>query len=89
MQDKIRRQVANSAAADAASEQSLIREEMNTLVASVEYDVAYADLQNAFAAIYSSIGVDPWGDVLDLTQDVQALAESLRIIWRERGDSAS
>lgn len=89
VQRQILDQVRASAGADGDSEQSLIREEMNALVASAEYDVAYADLQNSFAAIYASIGVDPWGDSLDLSAGVEELAAHLRRIWNERGDAAS
>ncbi len=88
VQSQIRDQIRASARANAASEQSLIREEMNTLVASAQYDIAYSDLQNAFAAIYSSIGVDPFGDYLDTSASVKALADALRNTWRERGDLA-
>lgn len=86
IQAQILQQVRSSASVEVAPEQSLIREEMNTLVASAEYDVAYADLQNAFAAIYASIGVDPWGGDLDLGANVTDLSARLRSVWRERGD---
>ena len=59
---------------------------MNALVASAEYDIAFSDLQNAFAAIYASIGVNPWGDYLDTTADVSALTGTLKNVWLERGD---
>ena len=88
VQRQIRNQVRASARANASSEQSVIREEMNTLVASAQYDIAYSDLQNAFAAIYSSIGVDPFGDILDTSASVDELANALRSTWRERGDKA-
>jgi len=86
IQAKLLKQVRGSASSGAASEQSLIREEMNALVASAEYDIAYADLQNAFATIYASIGVNPWGDYLDTTADVASLSQSLKQVWNERGD---
>jgi len=88
VQSQIRNKVRASARADATSEQTLIREELNTLVASAQYDIAYADLQNAFATIYSSIGVDPFGDFLDTSAGVDELAEALRNTWRARGDAA-
>lgn len=88
VQSQIRDQVRASARANATSEQTLIREEMNTLIASAEYDIAYSDLQNAFASIYSSIGVDPFGDYLDVTASVGELAKTLRDTWRARGDLA-
>ncbi|MGB7287153.1 MAG: TolC family protein [Salaquimonas sp.] len=86
IQSKILKQVRGSASSGAASEQSLIREEMNALVASAEYDIAYSDLQNAFATIYASIGVNPWGDYLDTNTDVGTLTSSLKQVWQERGD---
>jgi outer membrane protein TolC len=89
VQAQILKQVRASAGVDADSEQALIREEMNALVASAEFDVAFADLQNAFAAIYTSIGVDPWGDALDLSGSVQEIAAGLRQVWLERGDIGS
>jgi outer membrane protein TolC len=86
VQKKILDQVKSSASENAASEQSLIREEMNTLLSSVKYDVAYADLQNAFAAVYSSIGIDPYGENVNGTESVKDLSAALRGTWIERGD---
>lgn len=88
VQSQIRDQIRASASANAASGQTLIREEMNTLVASAQYDIAYSDLQNAFAAIYSSIGVDPFGDYLDTSASVTDLTKALRQTWNARGDVA-
>ncbi len=86
VQHKLLKQLRASETSGAESEQALIREEMNALVASAEYDLAYSDLQNAFGAIYATIGVDPWGDHLDTASDVETLAASLQQVWRERGD---
>jgi outer membrane protein TolC len=86
VQLKILKQVRSSADVNAASEQSLIREEMNTLLSSVKYDVAYADLQNAFAGVYSSIGIDPYGENVSGTESVKDLSAALRGTWVERGD---
>ncbi len=86
VQRRIRDQIRAGASADTTSEQTLIREEMNTLVASAEYDVAYSDLQNAFAAIYASIGADPYGDSIDESLPVSELAAQLQKLWQERGD---
>lgn len=68
------------------SEQTLIREEMNTLVAEVKRDIAHASVQNAFANVYASMGLDPYAADLPLDSDVQSLASALRKIWLERGD---
>jgi len=72
------------AAASRISEQTLIREELNTLVAEAKRDIAYASLQNAFANVYASMGLDPFG--VDLAADVKTLAAALRSLWLERGD---
>ena len=87
VQHEILHQVRASAGAHASSEQVLIREEMNTLIASAQYDIAYSDLQNAFARIYSSIGVDPFNQQLDVNASVSEITTVLRQTWRERGDS--
>jgi outer membrane protein TolC len=86
VQRNILKQVKASAAAEASSEQVLLREEMNTLVAAVEFDIAYADLQNAFATVYTSVGLDPYDANLSTDMSVSELATSLRATWRERGD---
>lgn len=79
-------QMRAEAAADRISEQTLIREEMNLLVADVRYDIAYADLQNAFANVYSSIGIDSLTPDIGSDTGVEELARSLETLWHERGD---
>ncbi|HMQ57401.1 MAG TPA: TolC family protein [Rhizobiaceae bacterium] len=86
VQRDLRDQLRAGGDAGAVSEQTLIREEMNTLVAAVEFDIAYADLQNAFAAIYSTLGIDPWDEQLSTAMSIDELAATLRRLWRERGD---
>lgn len=86
VQRSILQQVKASADAEASSEQVLLREEMNTLVAAVEFDVAYADLQNAFATVYTSVGIDPYDANISTDMSVTDLAASLRATWRDRGD---
>ncbi len=86
VQRKILKQVQASASAEAASEQVLLREEMNTLVAAVEFDIAYADLHNAFAGVYASVGLDPYDPEISTDMSVEELASKLRKLWRERGD---
>ena len=88
VQKRILQQVKASAAEDATSEQALIREEMNTLLAAVKYDIAHADLQNAFANVYATVGLDPYANGVDGTESVKTLAASLRGTWIERGDKS-
>lgn len=89
IQKRILDQIRAGAEADTVSRQTLIREEMNTLVAEVRYDIAYADLQNAYAAIFTTIGLDPFG--LDVTgeESVADLARSLEALWASRGDRSA
>lgn len=86
VQRKILGQLKAQMSADATSEQNLIREEMNTLVAAVEFDIAYADLQNAFGAVYTSLGADPVDTPIDTAAPVDDIASALRQTWRGRGD---
>jgi outer membrane protein TolC len=88
VQKRILNQIASAAAENAESEQSLIREEMNTLLAAVKYDIAHADLQNAFANVYATVGLDPYGAGVDGTENVKTLAKALRGTWIERGDKS-
>jgi outer membrane protein TolC len=89
IQRRILDQIRAGAEADTVSRQTLIREEMNTLVAEVRYDIAYADLQNAYAAIFTTIGLDPFG--LDVTgeESVADLASSLQALWASRRDRSA
>lgn len=81
-------QIRSSHAEGQASEQTLIREEMNTLASRVSSDIAYADLQNAYANIYASMGIDPYADNLLANTSIDELADQLEQVWIERGDSS-
>lgn len=63
------------------SEQSMIREEMNLLLAEVGRDLAYAELQNSYANVFASIGLDPPGTDVDLNADLDLLANTIRKGW--------
>ena len=76
-QNKILNQVMAASEVDSVSDQAVIREEMNTLVSEVKYDIAYADVENAYARILSSIGIDsiPY----DITTDsIDNMSDSLK-----------
>jgi outer membrane protein TolC len=87
VQNDILAQVRAQAATDKVGEQSLIREEMNALLAEVKFDLAHAQLQNAFATIYSSIGVDPVDASVSLDADVRTVSAALAKLWASRGAS--
>ena len=86
VQRKLNAHVKASVRANVASEQTLIREEMNTLVAAVQYDIAYADLQNAFAAVYAAVGSDPYDQNISASMSVSELSAVLKKTWQQRGD---
>jgi outer membrane protein TolC len=81
VQQRILRQVKAARDTDAASEQTLIREQMNTLLARARLDVAYAELQNAVAGVYASMGLDPLPGVAPEELSVKALAARLKAAW--------
>ncbi|MGL4397159.1 MAG: TolC family protein [Hyphomicrobium sp.] len=86
VQRRLLEQMRLEASADRISRQTLIREEMNTLVSEAKYDIAYAALQNAYANLFSSMGLDPYAWEVNSWQSVSDLADTLRQIWLERGD---
>ena len=86
VQSRLFRQMRSEADADRISEQTLIREEMNLLVARARHDIALADLENAYATIFVSAGIDPYHeDGAVETLSVRQLARALRKLWSERG----
>ena len=86
VQHKIVRQVKAETDAQRTSEQILIREEMNTLVADAEMDMVYADLQNAYANVYASLGIDPFPPGMSTSESVSQIAAELQAMWFERGE---
>lgn len=84
VQNNLVRQIRAEAAVERVGEQTVIREEMNTLVAEVRRDIAYANLQNAYANIFASMGLDGYWSELDFEQSVDGLANSLRDLWSQR-----
>jgi hypothetical protein len=87
IQNDILAQIRAQAATDKAGEQALIREELNALLAEVRFDIAHAQLQNAFANIYSSLGLDPFDSSINLGADVRTVSTGLQQLWRKRGDA--
>ncbi len=87
IQNTIIEQISAQYRAGTVSEQTLIREQMNAIVAEFRRDVAFADLQNAFANIFASIGLDPYDGDLREDQSIADIAENLSGLWRERGDT--
>ncbi len=75
-QQKILEQLESGVSANTVTEQSLIREEMNMMVAEIKYDIAYSDVENAYASIFAALGVDPFPIDTD-TSSVEILTDSI------------
>ena len=87
VQGKIMQQIGSGYRAGAMSKQTMLREEMNTLVSEVKYDIAYAEAQNAYANLYAAIGLDSFGPDVSGREDVATLANSLRGLWDRRASA--
>ena len=86
VQRRLLNQIRAEANANRVSDQTRLREEMNTLVAEVKRDIAYANVQNAYANVFVAMGLDPHWSSFDPQIPVRQLAASLRRLWIERGD---
>jgi outer membrane protein TolC len=84
VQEKIMYQIRAGHQAGVMSQQTLLREEMNTLVAEVKYDIAYADAQNAYANLFASMGIDDFGPDVTGREDIKTLKTSLASLWQGR-----
>lgn len=89
VQTRLLKQMRNEAAADRVSEQTLIREELNTLVAEVKRDIAFANMQNAFANVFASAGLDAHVTEFPRDTNTKDLSAQLKAHWFERGDFGS
>jgi len=85
VQRRLLEQMKTQTAAERISEQTLIREEMNTLLAELRRDITYSSLQNAYANLYASMGMDGYVDEIDFQAPIKELSHSLAKLWQERG----
>jgi len=56
---RIKKQVESSRSAQSIGDLTVIREDLNAVLAELRRDVAYADLQNDYGKILVSMGLDP------------------------------
>ena len=84
-QRKILVQIESAKQAESVNEQSVIREQMNTLVAEVKYDIAFADIENAYASLLGSVGIDPVPYDVD-TDSLDSMSESLQRHFESLGE---
>ncbi len=69
---------------DLIGEQTLIREEMNLLVAEIQHDSALGGLQSASSGLMTALGYDLQGSKLQIDQDLTALSAAIRTNWSNR-----
>lgn len=84
VQRDIRDQVRAGVEAGDVGKHTLIREKMNTLVARVKLDLAYSEIQNAYANIYAAMGLDPYPLHVTGEEDVRSLTKELKRLWTKR-----
>ena len=84
VQNDILGQVSMMSQARTVSRQTLVREQMNAIIAEARRDSAHAEMQEASANIYTSMGYDPYAANITGQEDIQTLSESLRVLWMAR-----
>jgi len=87
VQRQINKQIRAGTRAGRISEQTRLREELNTIVNEILLDRAYSDFETAFANIYSSTGLDPFQQGATGNEPVAVLAETMRELWQARRSS--
>ncbi len=87
VQERIMRQTQAGFSADRISRQTLVREQMNTLMSEIRYDMATADMQNAFANVHASMGSDAFDDTMSSHEEVAMLTGKIKKLWAERQDA--
>ncbi len=81
VQGRLLHQVKAQADTEKASEQTLIREEMNTLVAESRKDIAFALYENAYGLVFEAIGLDPFDRAITTGTTVEQIARVLDDNW--------
>jgi outer membrane protein TolC len=81
VQSNLVEQIRAQAKAGSVGEQTLIREEMNTLLAEVRRDIAYTNVQNAAANTYVSMGLDLQAGDVNHSLGVKQLAAHLKVSY--------
>ncbi|SOE19046.1 outer membrane protein TolC [Hoeflea halophila] len=80
VQKRLTRQMRLEAKASRVSEQELILEEMNELIAEARCDIAYADLQRAYGGLLASIGIE-FSPTAESDVPLDVLAKALEAGW--------
>ncbi len=81
IQKRLIRQLRVEATANLISENKLLREEMNTLIAETRFDIANANAQSAYGNLFTTIGWNP-ADAIDSSLSASDIANSLWANWK-------
>lgn len=84
VQGRLIKQAEGSFKARSISQRQLVQERMNAVLAEVRYDIAFSDVQNAYANLYASMGVDNFDTDIRSDMSIKELADSLEEHWTER-----
>jgi len=87
VQTDILNQIEALSQANATSRQTLVRERMNALISEARRDTVHAELKEAAAQIYSSLGYDPYGADIRGDEDIATIAASLESLWKQRSQA--
>lgn len=87
VQDDILSQIEALASASSASRQTLVRERMNGLISEARQDALHAEMKEAAAHIYTSMGYDPYEADIRGDEDVATIAASLKTLWTSRSQT--
>jgi outer membrane protein TolC len=81
-QQQLLKQMSATNSAEKSGEIELVREELTALLARTRRDIAYAEVQSAYAAFQTTLGRDPYPQIA--TTDVQQLAAGFRLMAKGR-----
>ena len=84
VQTEITTQIEAQARARRASNQTLVRERMNRILADARRDRLHAELARSAAHIYTALGFDPYTADLQGGEDLATTAASLQALWETR-----
>ncbi|MFV3077981.1 TolC family protein [Niveispirillum fermenti] len=91
IEQRIRQQYVNSGTVGQQGEMEVIQAEVSALVSDLRRDLVYADLQNAYARVMVSAGVDPLPDTIpaqDLATLRQVVVQGLES-WQARAGATA
>lgn len=75
--------VARQEESDNSGELQVIKERLNALVAELRRDLAYAQIQNAFARIFKSMGLNPYPSEAETPARLAKAIENRQAQWQE------